>query len=315
MENKMKNKIEIKTEQWTFPATNGEGDIHARAWLIESPVAVIQLAHGMSEHSGRYDEFARFLCARGFSVVANDHAGHGLSVHSHLGSFSKKTGGFDCAVNDLDKLFSLAEEKTGPLPRILFGHSMGSILAGLYAERFSGLAALVICGTPAKIESSRLFALIAGFITTFRGHSAPSPLLERLTESIAGLPLEEQIKKRDWLSRDEEVIRNFSEDPLCGFDYTAGGYATMLKAYHYMYSNKWGRLIPDIPILATGGAADPKSDNGQGPTGYAVQLKRTGHTQVDLKLFPEMRHEVLNEFGREEVYEFFTNWFSDKLPT
>ena len=305
--------MDIKKEEWRFPATNGEGEIFARAWYPENPTAIIQLAHGMSEHCGRYDEFARFLCGYGLCVVANDHAGHGLSVHSHLGSFSKKGGGFDCAINDLDRLFALAEEKAGALPRILFGHSMGSILAGLYAERFKGLTALVICGTPAAIESSRMFALIAGFITAFRGHSAPSPLLERLTGSIANLPREEAIRERYWLSRDEEVAAAFSEDPLCGFDYTAGGYKTMLKAYHYMYGKKWGRLIPDIPILVTGGAADPKSGNGAGPTGYAEQLKNTGHAHVDLKLFDEMRHEILNELGREEVYEYLAGWFVDKL--
>jgi len=305
--------MEIKKEEWLFPSSNEEGETFARAWLIDKPVAIVQLAHGMSEHSGRYDEFACFLCSHGFSVVANDHVGHGRSAQGQLGSFASKKGGFDFAISDLEKLFELAEERIGVHPRILFGHSMGSILVGLYAERYSGLSALGICGTPAAIESSRLFSLIAGFITTFRGHKAPSPLLERLTGSIAGLPPDEAIRERYWLSRDEEKVREFTEDPQCGFDYTAGGYATMLKAYHYMYGPKWGRLIPDIPILVTGGAADPKSGNGDGPTGYYEQLKKTGHTHVELKLFTEMRHEILNETGREEVYKYLCAWFLDKL--
>jgi len=305
--------MEIIKEEWLYPSSNGEGETFARAWLIENPVAVIQIAHGMSEHSGRYDEFACFLCSHGFCVVANDHVGHGRSAQGQLGSFSSKAGGFDLAISDLDKLFILAEKKIGVVPKILFGHSMGSILAGLYAERYFGLTALGICGTPAAIESSRLFALIAGFITTFRGHKAPSPLLERLTGSIAGLPPDEAIRERYWLSRDEEKVREFTEDPLCGFDYTAGGYATMLKAYHYMYGPKWGRLIPDIPILVTGGAADPKSGDGAGPTGYYEQLIKTGHTHAELKLFSEMRHEILNETGREEVYKYLCDWFLSKL--
>jgi len=305
--------MEIKYEEWRYASSNGEGETFARTWRTENPVAVVQIAHGMSEHSGRYDEFARYLCSRGLSVVANDHVGHGHSAQGQLGSFSSKSGGFDFAINDLDKLFALSEERFGALPRILFGHSMGSILAGLYAERYAGLCALVICGTPAAIESSRLFALIAGFITTFRGHKAPSPLLERLTGSIRNLPPEDAIRERYWLSRDEAKVREFTEDPLCGFDYTAGGYATMLKAYHYMYGPKWGRLIPDMPILVTGGGADDKSGNGEGPKGYYEQLIKTGHTHAELKIFTEMRHEILNETGREEVYAFLCDWFLDKL--
>ena len=305
--------MEIKKQEWRYPSSNGEGETFARAWLIDDPKALIQIAHGMSEHSGRYDEFARFLCANGFCVVANDHVGHGMSAQGQLGSFSSKAGGFDLAINDLDKLFALAEEKIGVYPRILFGHSMGSILAGLYGERYPGLTALVICGTPAAIESSKMFALIAGFITTFRGHKAPSPLLEKLTGSIRNLPPDEAIKERYWLSRDEEEIKKFTEDPLCGFDYTAGGYATMLKAYHYMYGPKWGRLIPDIPILVTGGGADPKSGDGEGPKGYYEKLKSTGHTKADLIIFPECRHEITNELNRQEVFEVLREWFEGAL--
>jgi len=306
--------MNINNEEWRYASSNGEGETFARAWLIENPVAIVQLSHGMSEHSGRYDEFASFLCSSGFSVVANDHVGHGLSAQGQLGSFASKAGGFDFSVSDLDKLFALAEERIGALPRILFGHSMGSILAGLYAERYQGLCALVLCGTPYAIESSRMFALIAGFITAFRGQKAESPLLERLTGSIRNLPPEEKIRERYWLSRDEETVKAFTEDPLCGFDYTAGGYATMLKAYHYMYGPKWGRLIPDIPILVTGGGSDDKSGNGEGPKGYYEQLIKTGHSRVELKIFSDMRHEILNEIGREEVYDFLRDWFLDKLP-
>ena len=307
----------IRLEKWRFPASNGEGDIFARAWLCAKPAAIVQIAHGMSEHSARYDEFARFLCGHGFSVVANDHAGHGHSSQGHLGSFASKAGGFDFAVRDLDSLFAIAEEKSGalpPLPRILFGHSMGSSLAALYAERFGGLAALALCGMPAAIKSSRLFQLIADFICVFRGPLAKSPLLERLTGSVANLPLEEKMRERQWLTRDTEKVREFSTDPLCGFDYTAGGYQTMLHAYHYLYSDKWGGKIPDIPILLVAGEDDTASDTGKGPAGYAARLADTGHTHVDLKLFPGCRHEIVNETNREEVFAFLLDWFKSKLP-
>jgi alpha-beta hydrolase superfamily lysophospholipase len=305
--------MEIKQDQWRFPASNGEGDIFAHAWLPEKPIAIVQIAHGMSEHSARYDEFARFLCLHGFSVVANDHAGHGQSAQGHLGAFATKAGGFDCSVEDMHRLFLHAEEKIGKLPSIIFGHSMGSILAALYAERWGELTALVLSGTPAAIKFSRLCSLIADCICAARGHHARSPLLERLTGSVANLPPEEKERKGAWLSRDIEKIREFNNDPLCGFDYSAGGYSAILHAYHYMNSNKWGWRTPDIPILVVAGTDDTASNTGKGPAKYATRLTKTGHTHVELKLFPECRHEIVNELNRQEIYAFLCNWFTDKL--
>ena len=304
----------IKQEKWLFPASNDEGDIFARAWLSEKPAAIVQIAHGMSEHSARYDEFARFLCLHGFSVIANDHTGHGQSSQGHFGAFAAKSGGFDFSVEDLHRLFILSEEKIGVLPRILFGHSMGSMLAALYAERHEGLAALVLSGTPAAIKFSRLSSLITGFVARKQGHLAQSSLLKRLSGSAANLPPAEAERKRQWLTRDQEKIREFTRDPLCGFDYTAGGYTEILHAYHYINSKKWGRRIPNIPILVVAGADDTAGGRGKGPAKYAARLAARGHACVELKLFPECRHELINELNRKEIFDYLCNWFKGILP-
>ncbi|MCL1847980.1 MAG: alpha/beta hydrolase [Coriobacteriia bacterium] len=306
--------METRRELWRFAASNKEGDLFAHAWLPKAPRALVQIAHGMSEHGARYDEFARFLSSHGFCVIANDHAGHGLSAQGHLGAFSAFAGGFDCAVKDLHGLFGLAEERLGQLPRLLFGHSMGSVLAALYAERFAGLSALTMSATPAAIGFSHLFQFLAGTIATTRGQLASSPLLERLSGSAANLPLAEAEHAREWLSRDTEKVREFCKDPLCGFDYTAGGYYTMLRGYHHINTRSWGQGIPDIPILVAAGTDDSASDFGKGPARYAAQLLRTGHTQVELVLFEQCRHELTNELNRQEVYAFLTDWFTQALP-
>ena len=305
--------METKRELWRFSATNGEGDIVAHAWIPEAPKVIIQIAHGMSEHGARYDGFARFLCPYGFCVIANDHAGHGLSAQGHLGAFSASAGGFDCAVEDLHSLFGLAEDKLGKLPRLLLGHSMGSVLVALYAERFTGLSALAMSATPAAIGFSHLFQALSGVISATRGQLASSSLLERLTGSAANLPLAEAEHAREWLSRDTEKVREFCKDPLCGFDYTAGGYYTMLRGYHHINTQSWGEKIPDIPILVVAGTDDTASNSGKGPARYAAQLSQTGHTQVELKLFEQCRHELLNELNRQEIYAFLRDWFTQAL--
>ena len=304
--------MEIKRVEWSFPAANGESDIFSRGWLIDSPRALVQIAHGMSEHSARYEDFAAALCTWGFSVVANDHAGHGLSARGTPGTFAQKPGGFDFVVEDIHQAFELASQETGELPRVLFGHSMGSMLAALYAERYDDIIALIMSGAPAPIGFSPLAIRYADRVTRRCGYLARAPLIEKMAGSVKGLSSEALEKKEMWLTRDIEIVRKFIDDPLCGFDFTASGFSEMLRGFRRVAAPEWGKRIPDIPILIVAGGKDSVGKNGKGPTRYAKQLRATGHTDVTLKIFPDDHHEILNELDRFDVYVFIRAWLDSR---
>lgn len=304
--------MEFQRVEWAFPASNGEGDIFARGWLISNPRALVQIAHGMAEHSGRYDDFAIALCNWGYSVVANDHTGHGLSSHGHLGTFARKPGGFDYAVDDLAGLFKYAQTQIGELPQLLMGHSMGSMLAALYAERYYDIIALIMTGPPAPIAISGLAIRHADRITKRHGYLARSPLIEKLSGTTRGLSDEAVERKELWLTRDIDIVRTFIADPLCGFDLTASGFSEMLRGFRRVASKDWGRQIPDVPVLIAAGGNDSVGGKGKGPQRYARQLEKNGLSNVTLKIFPDDHHEILNEFDREDVYAFIRNWI-DRL--
>jgi len=313
---------EVRKKEWRYPASNGEGNIFARAWLppLEAPPqAIVQIAHGMSEHSGRYDEFARALCGQGFIVVANDHAGHGLSAQGHLGSFAKTPGGFDCIVKDMHHLFNWSKKAEQlsqlSLPNVLIGQSMGSLAAALYAEQYDNLSALVLSATPSAIKFSRLFELLATVIATTHGQLAHSPLLEKLTGSIKGMSDEEMLEARSWLNRNKDEIRALGNDPLCGFDYSAGGYQALLKAYHHVNAKSWGSRIPNIPILIVAGSDDSSTGFGAGPLKRTKRLAKTGHTQVELRLFKDARHELIKELNKQEVFSFIGTWIRQQVTS
>ena len=179
--------MDIQRVEWRFPASNGEGDIFARGWLIPEPRAVIQIAHGMSEHSARYDDFAAALCSWGYSVVANDHTGHGLSSQGHLGTFALKDGGFGFVLEDMKRLFEYAGEQTGDFPRILFGHSMGSMLAALYADMHDDIVALVMTGAPAPVPLTGFALWHTKRIVKRRGHLAHSPRIAKMSAIVKGV--------------------------------------------------------------------------------------------------------------------------------
>jgi len=304
--------MDVERIEWGIPASSGEGEIFVRVWLIPNPRAIIQIAHGMSEHSARYDDFATALCKWGYSVVANDHAGHGLSARGNLGTFAQKPGGFDFVVEDINRSFEYAGEKIGALPRILLGHSMGSMLAALYADRHSDIKALIMTGMPAPIKFGWFAILIADSVTRRRGYLARSPLLEKLSGSNKGLSGEALEQKELWLTRDIEIVRTFIADPLCGFDLTASGFGEMLRGFRTVASSDWGRNTPDIPILIAAGGKDSVGGNGKGPEKYARQLRETGHSDVTLKIFPDDHHEIINELNRAEVYAFIHDWLDSK---
>ena len=305
--------MEIQRVEWSFPATCGESNIFIRGWLTQKPRAIVQIAHGMAEHSGRYDDFAAALCSWGYSVVANDHMGHGRSAHGHLGTFALKPGGFDFVVDDIALAFERAEAQIGALPRVLLGHSMGSMLAALYADRYDDIAALIMTGTPSPVAMSGLAIRYADWLTRRHGYLARSSLLEKLAGSTKGLTGEALERKEMWLTRDIEIVRAFIADPLCGFDFTASGYCEMLRGFRRVASPEWGTHIPDIPALIAAGSKDSVGGKGKGPKRYAAQLRATGHADVTLKLFPDDQHEILNELDRGEVYEFIREWLDSRV--
>jgi alpha-beta hydrolase superfamily lysophospholipase len=140
-----------------------------------------------------------------------------------------------------------------------------------------------------------------------------SPLLDRLTAAATKRPEDADADERLWLSRDPIKVQEFKDDPLCGFDYPAGGYSTMLHYYHFMISKKWGRTIPNIPILIIAGTEDTASDFGNGPRAYNSQLIATGHTKVDLELLPDCRHEIIQEINRAEIFTYICDWFKSAV--
>jgi alpha-beta hydrolase superfamily lysophospholipase len=186
-------------------------------------------------------------------------------------------------------------------------------MAALYAERFDDLSALILSATPSAIKFSGAIQLLTGIIATTRGQLARSSLLEKLTGTVAHMTDEQKTQARHWLTRDTDKIKEFNDDPLGGFDYSAGGYHAMMQAYRHVNAKNWGAQMPDIPLLIVAGEADQSSGFGKGPRHFARQLAKTGHSQVELKLFEDARHELVNELGRQEIYAFLTSWINQQV--
>lgn len=318
--------------EFSFDSADGESQVRAVLWVplamertdtasgepelgCFKPRGVVQLIHGMAEHIGRYDGFARFLADAGYLVAGHDHIGHGETADApERRGVIDAAGGADAMIEDAQMLRLLVSQQVAPgTPYFIFGHSMGSLVLRSYLPRYGlGLAGAVICGTANEATAvSRAGNLAARAIARVRGDDYRSKLLHALADGAYSRAIEDARTPFDWLSRDPAVADAFMADEACGFMFGAGAYATLTDLAHRANAPATYRDTPhDLPLLFVSGDADPVGKCGRAVAAAAESMEKAGAEDVTLRLFPGMRHEILNEIGREEVYKFILSWIN-----
>lgn len=306
----------VKTEAY-FNSTTGVNRIRTLIWRDEdkTPAALFQIAHGVSEHIGRYDEFARFLAEKGFVVFGNDHIGHGKSVDSQddLGYTCEKDG-HRRFVDDMHVLTGIMKKRYPGLPLFLLGHSMGSFCAMVYASAFAQeLAGLIICGTGSVPELFDFVPLTAAQLAEKFGTHTINSALTASVNKAPSLMIPNCESDLDWLSVSRDNIDAYQADPLCGHPLTLAGVRDLVSIAVLASDKRWAYTIPyDLPIMMISGALDPIGFNGKGVLAVADKLEMTGHAP-EVILYPGMRHEILNEDCRDKVYTDIYAWLTKQL--
>lgn len=301
----------INERSGRFHSSDGVHEIFYRVWEpSETPRAILQISHGMCEHIDRYDGFARFLCERGIVVCANDHIGHGKSVNaeSELGYFGGK-GSISHLADDLDLLRAEMRKKYRLLPYVLLGHSMGSFVCRDYMVRFGqNLDGAIICGTAGTNKLIGTAIALSAAICKLRGRTHRSEFLRNLAFKGYNKDFPGD-GENAWLCRDPEIRAAYDADPLCGFCFTAGGYNEMFRLLKSVSGPEWAANVPQsLPVFVIAGAVDPVGAKGDGPREVYQLLCDRELSDVDCKIYLDMRHEILNETGKEEVMGDVADW-------
>lgn len=311
--------MEVIRKEYSIPSKSGVADVFARCWSPAdgSVKAVFQIAHGMAEHGERYEDFANYLCSQGFAVLVNDHVGHGRSIKNDndLGYFGESRG-WDVLVEDERSLTEMIKAEYPDLPIVFFGHSMGSFIAREYIRRYGRderIHAAVFCGTSGKNPAAAVAVTIAGTIAKAKGSKHRSKFIN----TIAFAPYNSKTEKRtsfDWLSTDVAQVDKYIADKYCGFLFTAAGYKDLFSILNKVSGKDWyDELYSEIPVLLTAGEADPVGAYGSGVKQVYNDLLAAGKKDVTLKLYPAMRHEILNEVENKKVYADIAAWALSKL--
>ena len=268
----------------------------------ENPRFCLQITHGMAEHKRRYIPFMEYIASLGGACIISDMRGHGeTSDPKDYGYFGEN--GVEATLSDLHQIGLVLRQKYPGLPMILFGHSMGSLVARSYAaEHDHHLAALILSGEASNNPAVGAGLMLTRLIALFRGDRYRSPLIESMSTGAYDKAFPEG-EKFQWLSVNEENRQKYIEDPGCGFPFTLNGYDTlfsfMKRTYSPKFYNVWRK---DMPILFLSGEEDPVMGDKKAFEDAVRFMRDMGYRNVRSKLYPGMRHEILMESERETVY-------------
>ena len=290
------------TDVLTFTDADGV-EISYRKWLQSGDAkAIVQIAHGASEHSARYARFAEFLAARGYAVYADDHRGHGLTAKvTGVGKGGPR--GWQGMVDDLAELAAIARKDVPGVPLILFGHSMGSFLSQRFIQqRGSEIDGVVLSGSSGGLTAlPETIALLSDMPA-----DEPAPIFAALNAGFepARTPF-------DWLSRDQAEVDKYIADPMCGDSapLTMGFVVDMMRDGLDTWQPENEKKVPsDLPVLLITGEADPVSENAKTVRELEERYRANGVKDITGLYYPDARHELLNETNRDAVQADVVAW-------
>ncbi|PWV95271.1 alpha-beta hydrolase superfamily lysophospholipase [Hoeflea marina] len=302
------------------PLPSSTGAILAlRHMPAEGPArAVVQINHGLAEHSGRYRRFAAFLAGQGYHVYAHDHRGHGgtRAPDAIPGQFAH-AGGTEKVIADVLAVHDHIAARHPGLPVVVFGHSMGGLIALNFAERHPRRpAALAVWNSNFHAgPAGRAAQIILATEAWLKGSDVPSQMLPRLTFAAWGRAIPRHRTPFDWLSHDSAEVDAYIRDPLCGWDATVGMWQAVFRLIYAGASKRaLSRLPRALPIHLVGGAEDPSTGRGAALEWLARRMRGNGLADVTLSILPGTRHESLNETNRTETMADFSVWLLGALP-
>lgn len=307
--------------EFTFLSTDGKTQLHGMRWEPDggSVRAVLQICHGVAEHIARYDAFARYLNGLGIAVVGHDHLGHGLSLpEGGTPVYFGESNTWNTVVDDIYVLHQRIRLWYPDVPLCIMGHSMGSFLTRTYLIRYPGtVKAAVIMGTgwqpKAVIAGGMAVAKAVGAVV---GDNGTSDLVTNLAFGAYNKLFAPNRTSCDWLSADEGNVDAYMADPLCGADATVGLFRQMLSGIRFNQKlSNLRQMDPRIPVLFVAGEKDPVGDCGNGVRRTYQEFRRAGVQDCTLKLYPGLRHEILNEKAQQQqqIFEDIGQWLTSKL--
>lgn len=299
------------------PSTDGIHTVYGKIYIpIGTPKATIQIIHGVCEHIDRYEEFMTFLAKNGFVAFGHDHLGHGKTAGGigNLGFIAEENGD-KLLVEDVHAFGNELINEYSNIPHILFGHSMGSFIARIYAENHpENVDLLIIAGTGGPQPLAPVGLAITDISGKLKGLEYRSEAAMKLFFTVCNQNFKDENSEHSWLSRDKEIIEEYESDDYCTFDFSVKAMNDLVMLSTECNSEEWFKNFRrDLPVLIISGELDPVGDNGKGVFEVYKKLEENGVEDISFKLYSGCRHELLNELNKDEVMEDILRWISNRI--
>lgn len=289
-------------------------EVYYEIYEPEQPHTHVHIVHGMAEHIGRYEEFARFLAGKGYVVSGHDQRGHGRTAERNgVQGFFAEQDGFSRVVEDMERVIENVRAQVDKVPLIIFGHSMGSFVVRRYIQLHSeSIKKVVLSGTGGNPGAAgKAGLLLAMALGKTAGKDVPSPFLGKLTFGGFAKQFKEEKSPFAWLSRDASEVALYEADPMSGFVSTNQFYLDLFTGLALIHKNtEVAKIRKDLPMLLISGSNDPVGGNGKDIFKVAEQYKAAGLEKVSVYLAEEARHELLHEIDRDMHFTVIADWMS-----
>ncbi|NCN06117.1 MAG: alpha/beta hydrolase [Spirochaetales bacterium] len=297
---------------YTLTAVDGTL-LQGRLWTPEDrPRGVLQVCHGMAEHSGRYRAFAEYLVQAGWAVGAMDHRGHGKTAPNKeaLGFFGENNG-WSKVVEDCARVGKDLQSRFPEVPLFLLGHSMGSFLARNLAATYPGAyKGFIFSGTAGNPgPAAKIGRWVALREVRKKGSRNRSKTLDTMMFGSYNKKFRPNRTGFDWISSVPDEVDEYINDPFCGFVCTSRFYADLLDGVLLVNASKSFEVMdPERPVFFFSGNDDPVGGFGNGVTQVYDRVKAAGVKDVSVKLYPGGRHEMFHEKEKELVFSDVLEW-------
>ena len=301
---------------YSVPSVDGVHDLAGKVYLpAGKPIGILHILHGMTEYMDRYHTFMAELAEAGYIACGYDHLGHGYTAadSSELGYIADK-GGYDLLLRDV-KGFSdaLRDEYGRDLPYVLMGHSMGSFIARLSAEKYVTPDALIIMGTGGPNPIAGVGLALIGIIKACKGPRHISPFIDNMAFGGYNKRFGEDAHPKAWLTKDAAVRDAYMADPFCTFPFTISAMGDLIRLTKNANRGAWFKSLPQgLPILLVSGQDDPVGDFGTGVETVYAKLQKAGHP-VTCRLYDGYRHEILNDASHDRVVADILDFLQNAL--
>lgn len=318
----------MRKEEFYFDSKDGQTRIHAVRWIPDKEIrCVLQIIHGMAEYVERYERLAGVLTKSDILVTGEDHLGHGKSLYGRvnkredcdighpLGYFCQQDPA-SAVVEDVHSLKIITQQQYPEVPYLFLGHSMGSFMLRNYLCRYGdGIDGAIVMGTGMMpLPVIKLAKGLAKAIAALRGEKHPSMLLNAAAFGTYNRKIKHPDTLMDWLSSDTQEVDKYIKDQLCGFCFTVNGFETLFELIKRLHDREMLQKMPrQLPVFFVSGACDPVGDYGKAVVKTADSFSALGMQRVTCKIYPGMRHEILNERERECVEQDILCWITENV--